>query len=205
MPCLRDTPQMIPSFHDIQLDLPENGQAAPPSGPPTHPHNITVEYAERQISKRERNFLQLLLTLIYKSEFVDRIAVATSLDAAALLTIQAIYHDPKRSEWTTKEYIAYHILVTWYASVSFTQIEKLSKLQEVYYAMGYDKDFEMYLVDFKFELPRMKKGGNRKQSPAMGVAAHSRQNSFSPNSQVSSGPNAQKFTNSCEEQLTAFG
>ena len=90
-------PQMNPSFHDIQLDLPENGQAAPSSGPPI-PHNITVEYAEKQISKWERNFLQLLLTLIYKSEFVDRIAVAAYLDAAALLTIQAIYHDPKRFE-----------------------------------------------------------------------------------------------------------
>ena len=54
--------------------------------------------------------------------------------------------------------------------------------------MGNGKDFELYLVDFKFELPRMKKGGNRKQSPALGVAALSRQNSFSPNSQVSSGP-----------------
>ena len=71
------------------------------------------------------------MTLIYKPEFVDRIAVAPSLDAAALLTIQAIYHDPKRGEWTTQEYIAYHILVTWYASVSHTQIEKLSKFQEV--------------------------------------------------------------------------
>ena len=172
-----------------------------------------------QISERERNFLQLVATLIYKPEFVDRIAVVTSLDAAALLTIQAIYHDPKRAEWTTQEYIAYHILVTWYVSVSHTQIEKLSKLQEV--IMSYGKDFEMYLVDFKFELPRMKKGGNRKQSPAMGVAALSRQNSFSPNSQVSLGPNgentvgkrildaneeqnAQNCINSGEEQLIAF-
>ena len=89
----------------------------------------------------------MISTLIYKSEFVDKIAVATSLDAATLLTIQAIYHDPKRAEWSTQEYIAYHILVTWYASVSHTQIEKLSKLQEVYYAMDYGKDFEMYLVD----------------------------------------------------------
>ena len=88
--------------------------------------------------------------------------------------------------------------------------------------MGYGKDFEMYLADFKFELPRMKKDGNRKQSPAMGVAAPSRQNSFSPNSQVSLGPkgentagkrildangdqNAQNCTNSSEEQLIAFG
>ena len=115
--------------------------------------------------------------------------MATSLDNAALLTMQAIYHNPKRAEWTTQEYITYHILVTWYASVSHTQVEKLCKLQEVYYAMGYYKDFEMYLADSKFELPRMKKGGNRKQSPVMGVAALSRHNSFPPNSQVSSGPN----------------
>ena len=218
---LQRHPQMNPSFHDIQLDLPEDSQAAPPSGPPT-PHNITVEYAERQISKRERNFLQLLSTLIYKSEIMDRLPLATSLDAAALFTIQAIYHDPKRADWTTQEYIAYHILVTWYASVSHTQAEKLCRLQEVYYAMGYDKDFEMYLADSKFELPRMKKGGNRKQSPAMGVAALSKQNSFSTNSLVLSGPNgentvgkrildanghqnAQNCTNSGEEQLIAFG
>ena len=88
--------------------------------------------------------------------------------------------------------------------------------------MGYGKDFEMYLVDFKFELPGMKKGGNRKQSPAMGVVALSRQNSFSPNSQISLGPNgentvekrildetgdqiAQNCMNSGEEQLIAFG
>ena len=115
---------MNPSFHDIQLDLPKDSQAALSSGPPD-PHNITVEYAERQISKREMNFLHYLSTLIYK--FVDRLALATSLDAAALLIIQAIYHDPKRAEWTTQEYIAYHILVTWYASVFHTQIEKLCK------------------------------------------------------------------------------
>ena len=89
-------PQMNPSFHDIQLDLPKDSQAAPSSAHPP-PHNITVEYAERQISKRERNFLHYL-SLVYKSEFVDKIAVATSLDNAALLTIQAIYHDPKRAE-----------------------------------------------------------------------------------------------------------
>ena len=88
--------------------------------------------------------------------------------------------------------------------------------------MGYGKDFEMYLADFKFELPRMKKGGNSKQSPTMGVAALSRQNSFSPNSQVSWGPsgentvgkrildangeqNAKNCINSGEEQLIAFG
>ena len=198
------------------MDLPEDSQEAPSSGPPT-PHNITVEYAETQISKRERNFLHYLSTLVYKSEFVDKIAAATSL-----LTIQAIYHDPKRAEWTTQEYIAYHILVTWYASVSHTEVEKLCKLQEVYYAMDYDKDFEMYLVDSTFELPRMKKDGNRKQSPAMDVAALSRRNSFSPNSQVSSGPNGentvgkrildangdqntQNCVNSGEEQLIAFG
>ena len=88
--------------------------------------------------------------------------------------------------------------------------------------MGYDKDFEMYLVDFKFELPRMKKGGNRKQSPAMGVVVLRIQNYFSPNSQVSLGPNgentvgkrildangdqnAQNCTNSGDEQLITFG
>ena len=84
------------------------------------PHNITVEYAEKQISKRERNFLQYLSTLVYKSEFVDKLAYATSLHAAALVTIQAIYHDPKRAERTTQEYIAYHTLVTWYLSASQT-------------------------------------------------------------------------------------
>ena len=69
----------------------------------------------------------------------------------------------------------------------------------------------------------MKKGGgNKNQTPAMGVAALSRQNSFSPNSQVSSGPNGentvekrildanryqntQNCMNSGEEQLIAFG
>ena len=49
-------PQMYLSYHDIQLDLPENIQAAPSSDLPA-PHNITVEYAEKQISKRKRNFL----------------------------------------------------------------------------------------------------------------------------------------------------
>ena len=110
---------MYPSFHDIQLDLPGNNQAT--DSPVSC--NITVEYAGKQVSERERNFLHYLSTLICKSEFVDKLAFATSLDAAALLTIQAIYHDPKRAEWTTQEYIAYHILVTWYASVSHTQTE----------------------------------------------------------------------------------
>ena len=88
--------------------------------------------------------------------------------------------------------------------------------------MGYSKDFEMFVADSKFELPKMKKGGNKKQTPAMGVAALSRQNSFSPNCQVSSGPNGkntvgkrildangdqntQDYENSGEEQLIAFG
>ena len=57
--------------------------------------------------------------------------------------------------------------------------------------MGYGKDFEMLAADSKFELPKMEKGGNKKQTPVMGVAAFSRQNSFSPNSQVSSGPNGE--------------
>ena len=85
---------MYPSYHDIQLDLPETDQAAPSSD--SHaPCNITVEYAEGPISRRERNFLQNLSTLVYRSEFVDKLAFETSLDAATLLTIQAIYHDPK--------------------------------------------------------------------------------------------------------------
>ena len=144
------------------------------------------------------------------------------MDAAALLTIQAIYHYPKRAEWTTQEYIAYHILVTWYASVSHTHTEKLCKLHDVYYAMGYGKDFKMFEADSKFELPKMKKGGHKKQTPVMGLAGLSRQNSFSPNSQVSSGSNgentvgkgildangnqnAQNCENSGEEQLVTFG
>ena len=58
-------------------------------------------------------------------------------------------------------------------------------------AMGYGKDFKMFATDSKFEFPKMKKGGNKKQTPAMGVAALGRQNSLSPNSQVSSGPNGE--------------
>ena len=54
-------PQMNPSFYEIQLYLPEDGQAAPSSNPPT-PCNITVEYAERQLQCKlyqlQRNFLQ---------------------------------------------------------------------------------------------------------------------------------------------------
>ena len=122
---------------------------------------------------------------------MDKLAFETSLDAVALHTIQAIYHDPKRAEWTTQEYIAYYILITWYASVSQTMTEKLCKLQDVYNAMGCGRDFEMFAADSKFELPKMKKGGNKKQTPAMGVTALSRQNSFSPTSQISLGPNGE--------------
>ena len=160
----------------------------------------------------------MLSTFTNTPECVDEIAVATSLHAAALLTIQAIYHDPKRAEWTTCEYITYHILITWYASSSQTQIEKLCKLREIYYAMGYAKDFDMYLADSKFELPKMKKGGKAKQTLTMGVSALSRQNSVFPSSQVSSGPigentvgkrildqTTQNNVNSGEEQLIAFG
>ena len=88
--------------------------------------------------------------------------------------------------------------------------------------MGYSKDFELFAADSKFELPKMKKGGNKKKTPAMGVVALSRQNSSSPNSQVSLGPNGentvgkrildangnqntQNCMNSGEEQLIAFG
>ena len=90
----------------------------------------------------------------------------------------------------------------------------------IYYDMGYGKDFEMFAADSKFELPKMKKGGNKKQTPAMGVTALDRQNSFSPNSQVLSGPNVENTVgkrildangdlNTCmncgEEHLIAFG
>ena len=213
-------PQMDPSYHEIQLDFPGDNQTGSRANLPP-PCNITVEYAEKQMSHNERNFLQMLSTFTNTPECIDEIAVATSLDAAALLTIQAIYHDPKRAEWTTYEYIAYHILITWYASSSQTQTEKLCKLREIYYAMGYAKNFDMYLADSKFELPKIKEG-KAKQTPTMGVSALSRQNSFSPNSRVSSGPigentvgkrildangdqTTQNNVNSGEEQLIAFG
>ena len=124
--------QMDPTYHEIQLDLPGNNQTGSTAN--SHPpHNIAVEYAEKQMSHSERNFLQMLSTFTNTPGCVDKIAVATSLNAAALLTIQAIYHDPKRAEWPTCEYVAHHILVTWYASSSQTQIEKLCKLRQVYW------------------------------------------------------------------------
>ena len=214
-------PQMDLSYHEIQLDWPGDSQTCSRADLPP-PRNITVEYAEKQMSHSERHLLQMLSTFTNRPACVDEIAVATSLDASALLTIQAIYHDPKRAEWTTYEYIAYHILVTWYASSSKTQIEKLCKLREIYYAMGYAKNFDMYLADSKFELPKMKKGGKAKQTSTMGVSVLERQNSFSPSSQISLGPNGentvgkgileadggqttQNNANSGEEQLIAFG
>ena len=210
-------PQMDPSYHEIQLDLPCDNQTCSRADLPP-PRNITVEYAEKQMSHRERHLLHMLSTFTNRPACVDEIAVATSLDASALLTIQVIYHDPKRAEWTTYEYIAYHILITWYASSSKTQVEKLCKLRKIYYAMGYAKNFEMYLADSKFELPKMKKGGKAKQTPTMGVSVLERQNSFSPSSQISSGPNGenrgkrileadgdQTTQNNGEEQLIAFG
>ena len=187
---LQKFPQMDPTYHEIQLDLPGDDQTSSTIG--SHPpRNITVEYAEKQMSHAERNFLQVLSTFTITSECVNEIAVATSLDAAALLTIQAIYHDPKRAEWTTCEYVAYHILITWYASVSKTQTEKICDLRDAYYSMGLAKDFDINLADSKFELPKMKKGGRSKNTPAMGVAAIGRQSSFSPNSQSSLGPNGE--------------
>ena len=143
------------------------------------------------MSHAERNFLQVLSTFTNTPECVNEIAVASSLDAAALLTIQAIYHDPKRAEWTTCEYVAYHILITWYASVSKTQTEKICDLRDAYYSMGLAKDFDINLADSKFEIPKMKKGGRSKNTPAMGVTAIGRQSSFSPNSQSSLGPNGE--------------
>ena len=46
---LQRHPQMDPSYHEIQLDLPGDSQAGPGSDLPP-PHNITVEYAEKQMS-----------------------------------------------------------------------------------------------------------------------------------------------------------
>ena len=174
------------------MDLPGDGQACSRDDLPP-PRNITVEYAEKQMSQKERHFLHKLSTFTNRPACVDEIAVAISMDASALLNIQAIYHDPKRAEWTTYEYIAYHILITWYASSSKTQTEKLCKLRDIYYAMGYAKNFDMYLAESKFELPRMKKGGKAKQTPSMGVSVWERQNSFSPSSQISLGPNGENI------------
>ena len=126
------------------------------------------------MSSNERHLLHKLSSFTNRPACVDEIAVATSLDASALLNIQALYHDPKRAEWTTYEYIAYHILIPWYAGSSKTQTEKLCKLRDIYYAMGYAKNFDMYLADSKFELPRMKKGGKAKQAPSMGVSMQER-------------------------------
>ena len=86
--------------------------------------------------------------------------------------------------------------------------------------MGYAKNFDMYLADSKFELPKMKKGGKAKQTPTMCVSVLGRQNSFSPSSQISSRPNGentgkrileadggqttQNKVNSGEKQLIAF-
>ena len=166
---LQRHPQMDPSYHEIQLDLPGDSQADPGSDlPPLC--SITVEYAEKQMSSNERHLLHKLSSFTNRPACVDEIAVATSMDASALLNIQAIYHDPKRAECTTYEYIAYHILITWYAGSSKTQTEKLCKLRDIYYSMGYAKNFDMYLADSKFELPRMKKGGKAKQTPSMGVS-----------------------------------
>ena len=214
---LQRHPQMDLSYHEIQLDLPGDSQAYSRDDLPP-PRNITVEYAEKQMSQKERHLLHMLSTFTNRPACVDEIAVATSLDASALLNKQAIYHDPKRAEQTTYEYIAYHILITWYASSSKTQTEKLCKLRDIYYAMGYAKNFDMYLADSKFELPRMEKGGKAKQTPSMGVSVQERQNSFSPSSQISSGPNGENIgkrileidggqtsENNGDEQLIAFG
>ena len=176
---LQRHPQMDPSYHEIQLDLPGDSQAGPGSDLPP-PRNITVEYAEKQLSSNERHLLHKLSSFTNRPACVDEIAVATSMDAPALLNIQAIYHDPKREEWTTYEYIAYHILITWYAGSSKTQTEKLCKLRDIYYSMGYAKNFDMYLADSKFELPRMKKGGKAKQTPINGCICMRKMKFFFP-------------------------
>ena len=53
---LQRHPQMDPSYHEIQLDLPGDSQADPGHDLPP-PHNITVEYAEKQMSSNERHLL----------------------------------------------------------------------------------------------------------------------------------------------------
>ena len=177
---LQRHPQMDPSYHEIQLDLPGDSQASPGSDLPP-PRNITAEYAEKQMSSNERHLLHKLSSFTNRPACVDEIAVATSMDASALLNIQAIYHDPKRAEWTTYEYIAYHILITWYAGSSKTQTEKLCKLRDIYYSMGYAKNFDMYLADSKFELPRIKKGRQSKTDTINGCICTRKTKFFFPN------------------------
>ena len=54
-------PQMDPTYYEIQLDLPGNNQTGSTAN--SHPpHNITVEYAEKQMCHSERNFLKMLST-----------------------------------------------------------------------------------------------------------------------------------------------
>ena len=85
------------------------------------------------------------------------------------------------------------------------------------------KDFDMYLADSKFELPKMKKGGKAKQTPTMGVSALKQTKLFFPKLTSSHrdpiGENTvrkrildtngdqttQNNVNSGEEQLIAFG
>ena len=55
-------PQMDPSYHEIQLDLPGDNQTGSRANLPP-PHNITVEYAEKQMSHSERHLLQCSLLL----------------------------------------------------------------------------------------------------------------------------------------------
>ena len=69
---------MDPSYHEIQLNLPGDNQTGSRANLPP-PHNITVEYAEKQMSHSERNLLQMLSTFTNTPECVDEIAVATSL------------------------------------------------------------------------------------------------------------------------------
>ena len=65
-------PQMDPSYNEIQLDLPGDNQTSSRANP-LPPHNITVEYAEKQMSHNERNFLQMLSTFTNTPESVDEI------------------------------------------------------------------------------------------------------------------------------------
>ena len=65
---LQRHPQMDPSYHEIQLDLPGDSQAGP-GADLLPPCNITVEYAEKQMSSNERHLLHKL------SSFTNRPAV----------------------------------------------------------------------------------------------------------------------------------
>ena len=75
---LQRHPRMDPSYHEIQLDLPGSSQASPGYDLPP-PRNITVEYAEKQLSFDERHLLHKLSSFTNRPACIDEIAVATSM------------------------------------------------------------------------------------------------------------------------------